>query len=57
MDWYRAGKDVDREIPKLAAYLGHASVAGTYWYVEAVPELLLLAAERQRTRSEAETPP
>jgi integrase/recombinase XerD len=52
VDWYRAGKDVDREIPKLAAYLGHSSVAGTYWYVEAVPELLLLAAERQHARSE-----
>ncbi len=57
VDWYRASKDVDREIPKLAAYLGHSSVAGTYWYVEAVPELLLLAAERQRVRSVRETSP
>lgn len=54
VDWYRDGKNVDMEIPKLAAYLGHSSVAGTYWYIEAVPELLLLAAERQRTQASCE---
>ncbi len=35
-----------REIPKLATYLGHLEVGLTYWYIEAVPELLQLAAER-----------
>jgi integrase/recombinase XerD len=44
--WYRAGLDVEREIPKLATYLGHVHVNETYWYVEAVPELLELAACR-----------
>jgi integrase/recombinase XerD len=44
--WYRAGLDVEREIPKLATYLGHVHVNETYWYVEAVPELLELAARR-----------
>ena len=44
--WYRAGIDVEREIPKLATYLGHVHVNETYWYVEAVPELLELAARR-----------
>lgn len=44
--WYRQGRDVERELPKLSAYLGHAHVAGTYWYLEAVPELLQLATER-----------
>lgn len=44
--WYREGRDVERELPKLSAYLGHAHVAGTYWYLEAVPELLQLATER-----------
>jgi len=44
--WYREGKDVERELPKLATYLGHAHVADTYWYLEAVPELLQLATER-----------
>src|SRR3954451_5331089 len=44
--WYRAGLDVEREIPKLATYLGHVHVNETYWYLEAVPELLELAASR-----------
>jgi len=44
--WYRAGLDAEREMPKLSAYLGHVHVADTYWYIEAVPELLRLATER-----------
>ncbi len=46
IDWYRAGLDVEREMPKLSAYLGHTHVNDTYWYIEAVPELLRLATER-----------
>jgi len=46
IDWYRAGLDVEREMPKLAEYLGHVGVGHTYWYIEAVPELLQLATER-----------
>jgi integrase len=46
IDWYRAGLDVEREIPQLATYLGHVHVHDTYWYLEAVPELLALATER-----------
>ena len=34
------------ELPKLATYLGHVDVAHTYWYLEAVPELLQLATDR-----------
>lgn len=45
VDWYQAGLDVAREMPKLTAYLGHVNVANTYWYIEAVPELLQLATE------------
>ena len=44
--WYRAGVDVERELPKLATYLGHVHVNETYWYLEAVPELLQLATQR-----------
>lgn len=44
--WYRAGVDVGRELPKLSTYLGHEHTTDTYWYLEAVPELLQLAAER-----------
>jgi len=44
--WYRAGLDVERELPKLATYLGHVHVNESYWYLEAVPELLQLATDR-----------
>jgi integrase len=46
LGWYRAGIDVEREMPKLTTYLGHVHVDVTYWYIEAVPELLELAARR-----------
>ncbi len=46
VEWYRAGCDVERELPKLSTYLGHVHVTDTYWYIEAVPELLRLATER-----------
>jgi integrase/recombinase XerD len=44
--WYRQGLDVERELPKLATYLGHVHINETYWYLEAVPELLQLATNR-----------
>ena len=44
--WYRMGKDPGREMIKLSTYLGHANPAHTYWYIEAVPELLELASRR-----------
>jgi len=47
IDWYRAGRDVERELPKLSTYLGHVHTNYTYWYLEAVPELLRLATDRQ----------
>jgi site-specific recombinase XerD len=46
IEWYEAGLDVAREMPKLTTYLGHLDVAHTYWYLEAVPELLQLATDR-----------
>jgi len=46
MDWYRKGLDPDREMIKLSTYLGHTDPEHTYWYIEAVPELLQLAADR-----------
>jgi integrase len=44
--WYRLGQDPAREMLKLTTYLGHANPAHTYWYIEAVPELLALASQR-----------
>ena len=52
VDWYRAGLNVEREIPKLATYLGHVHVDDTYWYIEAVPELLELATRRLESQKE-----
>ncbi len=46
VEWYRADLDVDRLLPRLTNYLGHASTVSTYWYIQAVPELLALATER-----------
>ena len=48
VEWYRAGLNVSLQMPKLATYLGHSSVGCTYWYIEAVPELLALATEFER---------
>jgi integrase len=46
MGWYGKGLDPDREMIKLSTYLGHGKPEHTYWYIEAVPELLQLASER-----------
>ena len=46
LNWYRAGVDVERQIPELATDLGHTHVTDTYWYVSAVPKLMQLAAMR-----------
>lgn len=48
LDGHRAGADgeVGRRLALLATYLGHADPAHTYWYLQAVPELMQLAAER-----------
>jgi len=46
MGWYRKGLDPDREMLKLSTFLGHVKPDHTYWYIEAVPELLELASTR-----------
>jgi integrase/recombinase XerD len=46
LDWYRTGKDPEREMIKLSTYLGHSEPEHTYWYIEAIPELLKLASQR-----------
>lgn len=54
--WYRAGLDVDRLMPRLATYLGHVRPVETYWYIQAVPELLQLATERLETAAGGDAP-
>lgn len=46
LNWHRAGSDVRRELPRLATFLGHAHTQHTYWYLEAVPELLEFVGRR-----------
>ena len=43
---YREGKDVGAGIQALSNYLGHVSIVSTYWYLQAVPELMALALAR-----------
>lgn len=52
--WYKEGKDVNKEMLKLITYLGHVKVANTYWYIEAVPELLSLASHYAENNIEKE---
>jgi integrase len=56
VEWYETGSNVAVQMPKLATYLGHSSVACTYWYIEAVPELLELATEFQLTSDQGGRP-
>lgn len=49
LEWYRAGINPAQEMIKLTTYLGHSDPAHTYWYIEAVPELLELASHRAET--------
>lgn len=44
--WYKAGKDVQRLLPSLATYLGHADIRSTQQYLQMTPELLQEASRR-----------
>jgi integrase/recombinase XerD len=46
LGWYRDGENVDAKLPQLSTMLGHAKPEHTYWYLQAVPELLDLVAAR-----------
>jgi integrase/recombinase XerD len=46
LDLYRDGGDVQARLPLLSTWLGHVDPKSTYWYLQAVPELLALAAGR-----------
>ena len=44
--WQQHGIDVDEAMLSLSTYVGHAMVTNTYWYLQAVPELMAVAAQR-----------
>ena len=48
--WYRTGEEVERRMPILSTYLGHAHVTDTYWYLTSTPELLGAAGKRMEKR-------
>jgi integrase/recombinase XerD len=48
--WYQLGEDPGRQMPLLSTYLGHVCVAGTYWYLNANPELMAQAMVRLERR-------
>ncbi len=54
LDWYRDGKDVQARLPLLSTWLGHVDPKSTYWYLQAVPELLALAAARLESATSPE---
>ena len=50
IQWYRAHEDIERRLPVLSTFLGHAHVADTYWYLSMHPELMRLATSRLERR-------
>ena len=46
LDVYRSGEPIGPRIVALSTYLGHVDPSHSYWYLEAVPELMALAADR-----------
>jgi integrase/recombinase XerD len=44
--WYRAGKNVQQLLPRLATYLGHVDIRSTQRYLQMTPELLQEASRR-----------
>jgi integrase len=51
LEWYRDEVEVQARLPLLSTYLGHVHPRDTYWYLQAAPELLQLAADRlERSR-------
>lgn len=56
LDWYRDGGNVQARLPLLSTWLGHVDPKSTYWYLQAVPELLALAAGRLEQADGRATP-
>ena len=46
MLWQAEGTDIDNAMLALSTYVGHVNLADTYWYLQAVPELMAVAGER-----------
>ena len=44
--WYEADADVQSNLPKLALYMGHVSIASTAYYLRFMPAVVTLASQR-----------
>jgi len=53
---YRRGEDVQDLLPKLATYLGHASISSTQVYLTMTPDLLAEASKRFESHAFPEVP-
>lgn len=48
---YRENRNIDNAVHELSVYLGHATVASTYWYLSGVPALLEQCTKRFEAHS------
>lgn len=46
MLWQESGACIENAMMALSIYVGHANLGDTYWYLEAVPELMAIAGNR-----------
>ncbi|MEH6952882.1 tyrosine-type recombinase/integrase (plasmid) [Nitrobacter sp. NHB1] len=46
MLWQENGADINNAMMALSTYVGHVSIGDTYWYLQAVPELMAIASTR-----------
>lgn len=44
--WYENDEDVQVQLPRLAMYMGHVSIASTAYYLRLMPAVLQRAGER-----------
>ncbi|NEK19492.1 tyrosine-type recombinase/integrase [Rhizobium leguminosarum] len=51
LQWQASGTDIDAAMMMLSTYVGHVNLRDTYWYLEAVPELMALAGDRFETHA------
>jgi integrase len=57
LEFYRDGGNVQARLPRLSTWLGHVDPKSTYWYLQAVPELLALAASRLEQHADGRAAP
>ena len=54
--WYQRGVDVERHLPELSTYLGHAHITDTYWYLDRDAKLLHYALRRVERSRQGQRP-